>query len=83
MTGGKIEYNIPDALGPGTNHTKVNEFTVDEKCPQPKNKTLEVVRCTAHQHIGAKCMHAYNADTGALICSSCPTYGQVKGETHH
>ena len=80
VTGGRVEYNIPDALGPSTNHTKAREFQLDVQCPQHKNNTLEIVRCTAHQHIGARCMHAYVAETGELICSSCPTYGQVKGE---
>lgn len=77
VTGGKIEYNILDPLGPGTNHTMVAEYPFDHQCPQ--NNTMHIVRCTAHQHIGARCMHAYNAETGEQICSSCPIYGQVKG----
>lgn len=77
-TNGKVEYNIAEPLGPKSNHTLASTFKVDWVCPQ--NNTLSIVRCTAHQHIGARCMHAYKADTSEHICSSCPLYGKVKDE---
>lgn len=38
-----------------------------------------IVRCTAHQHVGSKCMYLRNLDTDELICSSCPIYGNQTG----
>ena len=37
-----MEYNIPEALGPNTNHTKSREVAIDEICPQTED--LEIVR---------------------------------------
>jgi hypothetical protein len=76
VTGGTVEYNIPEALGPNTNHTKSREVAIDEICPQTED--LEIVRCTAHQHIGSKGMTAY-AEDGTVICTSRPIYGKEEG----
>jgi len=42
VTGGKIEYNINEPLGPRTNHTKSREVAIDEICPQ--SGEFEIVR---------------------------------------
>ena len=57
---------------------QVWDAVIDEKCPQ--TAPFEVVRCTAHQHVGAQCMSMYHLDNnGELICRSCPVYGTQEG----
>ena len=53
------------------------ETTIDGKCPQ--SAPFQIVRCTAHQHVGAQCMSLINMDNGDLICQSCPVYGTQPG----
>jgi hypothetical protein len=57
---------------------QVWDAVIDEKCPQ--SKPFEIVRCTAHQHVGSQCMYMYNLDKDELICKSCPIYGTEEGE---
>ncbi len=58
---------------------QVYDAVIDGACPQ--KKPFEVVRCTAHQHVGSQCMYLYNLDTDDLICKSCPVYGTQPGES--
>ena len=44
-------------------------------CEMRLENGCRIVRCTAHQHVGSKCMHVHNADNGDFICKSCPVYG--------
>ena len=63
---------------PCAHNIQVWDAVIDEKCPQ--TAPFEVVRCTAHQHVGAQCMSMYNLDNnGELICRSCPVYGTREG----
>eukprot|EP00884_Botryococcus_braunii_P008862 jgi/Botrbrau1/17978/Bobra.50_1s0067.1 len=72
LVNGTIEYDV--IRSPGIDFDVVETFgAFDERCPQPDNFTL--LRCTGHQHIGGACMELYDADTDALICRSCPVYG--------
>ena len=50
---------------------------VDASCPQQAD--FEIVRCTGHQHIGARCITLYNAETNETICRSCPVLGTQQG----
>lgn len=66
------------ATHPSLTNVQVWDAVIDEKCPQ--TAPFEVVRCTAHQHVGAQCMSMYNLDNnGELICRSCPVYGTREG----
>ncbi len=56
---------------------QVYDAVIDGACPQ--KKPFEVVRCSAHQHVGSQCMSLYNLDTDELICRSCPVYGTQPG----
>lgn len=47
---GRIEYNIAEK-GPGENNTLTVRFPLDYLCPQ--THSFGVLRCIAHQHIGA------------------------------
>lgn len=55
----------------------MRRMEVDHRCPQ--SEPFVVVRCTAHQHVGGKCMSLLNAENGDLICRSCPVYGTHAG----
>ena len=50
---------------------------VDASCPQQHD--FEIVRCTGHQHIGARCITLFNAETNETICRSCPVLGTQQG----
>ena len=56
---------------------QVYDAVIDGACPQ--KEPFEVVRCSAHQHVGSQCMSLYNLDTDELICKSCPVYGTQPG----
>jgi hypothetical protein len=56
---------------------QVWDTVIDAKCPQ--SGPFQIVRCTAHQHVGAQCMTLYNLDNGDMICQSCPVYGTQPG----
>ena len=56
---------------------QVHEMEVDAGCPQKQE--FEIVRCTGHQHIGARCITLFNADTDEQICQSCPVMGTKEG----
>ena len=53
------------------------ETVMDARCPQ--HKPFKVVRCTAHQHVGAQCARIIDLDNNALICESCPVFGTRPG----
>jgi hypothetical protein len=53
------------------------ETEVDAGCPQLHD--FEIVRCSGHQHIGARCITMYNAETDERICQSCPVIGTQEG----
>jgi hypothetical protein len=53
------------------------ETEVDAGCPQLQD--FEIVRCSGHQHIGARCITMYNAETDERICQSCPVIGTEEG----
>ncbi|KAK9842080.1 hypothetical protein WJX81_007607 [Elliptochloris bilobata] len=78
VTGGEIEYQILQPMGLNTTHMKVLEMEVDAGCPQQSD--FEIVRCTGHQHIGARCITLYNAETKDTICRSCPVLGTQEGQ---
>ncbi|EIE18154.1 hypothetical protein COCSUDRAFT_68383 [Coccomyxa subellipsoidea C-169] len=77
IVGGRVEYDITAPQGPNTTLRRVYDAVIDGACPQ--KKPFEVVRCTAHQHVGSQCMYLYNLDTDDLICKSCPVYGTQPG----
>jgi hypothetical protein len=56
---------------------QVYETVVDADCPQQEE--FEIVRCVGHQHIGARCITLFNAETNEKICQSCPVYGKKEG----
>lgn len=56
---------------------QVYETIVDADCPQQEE--FEIVRCVGHQHIGARCITLFNAETNEKICQSCPVYGKKEG----
>ena len=60
---------------------QVHEMEVDAGCPQKQE--FEIVRCTGHQHIGARCITLFNADTDEQICQSCPVIGTQEGAHLH
>ena len=61
----------------GPPHAQVREMEVDASCPQQHD--FEIVRCTGHQHIGARCITLFNAETNETICRSCPVLGKQQG----
>ena len=58
-------------------YVQVREMEVDASCPQQHD--FEIVRCTGHQHIGARCITLFNAETNETICRSCPVLGTQQG----
>ena len=49
----------------------------DKSCPQ--NKSMDIVRCNAHQHFGGQCVELINLDRNETICRSCPSFGTQAG----
>ena len=47
---------------------QVYDTPVDGKCPQ--KVPLQIVRCQAHQHFGAKCMELIDLSNNHTICRS-------------
>lgn len=86
-----IEYDVP-AADPdgGENQTHLIEITTTVGSASANNNlgwdafdlsqdSVEVLRCTAHQHIGGIGMAMYLADTGEKICEVIPKYGTEEG----
>ena len=69
---GSIEYDV--VKQPGQNLSTLQlSGPLDARCPQ--SEPYGILRCLGHQHIGGQCMRLLDADTGDVLCSSCPTYG--------
>ncbi|KAK9804600.1 hypothetical protein WJX73_006245 [Symbiochloris irregularis] len=77
VVGGSFEYQLTDATGPGTTHTKTFDTTVDAACPQ--SGPYDIIRCTGHQHFGAQCLSLIDLDNDKTICRTCPEFGTEKG----
>lgn len=57
--------------------TQVRHVVVDYRCPQSAPFTL--LRCSGHQHIGGGCIEVADANSGHVLCRSCPKMGTEKG----
>ena len=58
-------------------HVQVFDTAVDHLCPQ--QQPLQIVRCQAHQHFGARCMELIDLANNHTICRSCPIFGTEQG----
>jgi len=71
-----VEYSVAPMGNDAVAYTN-RTCALDYFCPQ--DGPFGIVRCWAHQHIGAKCVTMYDQATGDVICESCPTYGNETG----
>lgn len=71
---GSIEYDIVKQTSRNTSSLSLSG-PLDARCPQAQS--FGILRCLGHQHIGGRCMRLVDTDTGNVICSSCPTYGNA------
>ena len=69
---GGLEYST-QATGDGSLSAFSRSYKLDFFCPQTQNFT--VLRCWAHQHIGAVGVTIVDKATNDTICSSEPLYG--------
>lgn len=73
---GGVEYSVAPQ-GPNTTNVVTQRYSLDYFCPQ--DGPYGIVRCWAHQHIGAECITITDESTGTTICNSCPVYGTEEG----
>jgi len=70
---GDIEYDIAPENGTNPLSVSSHTYALDYFCPQ--DGPYQLIKCWGHQHIGGRCIRVTDVKTGALICESCPVYG--------